>query len=59
MLGIPDFWIWSAYILCIISAAVCVLYGALNWNKGRENEMQQVEEESKWEKVEEEIEANL
>ena len=59
MLGIPDFWIWSAYVLCILSAAACVIYGALNWNKGAEDEVQQFEERSKWEKTEEEIEANL
>ena len=59
MLGIPDFWIWSVYILCILSTILCVVYGILNWNKGSETEIQEVEEESNWEKKEMEIEANL
>ncbi|WP_114295764.1 symporter small accessory protein [Anaerobacterium chartisolvens] len=32
-LGIPDSGIWSAYILCILSALACVIYGLYNWNK--------------------------
>lgn len=59
MLGIPDFWIWSAYLLCILSAAACVIYGLINWNKGSDNEIKQIQEESNWEKVEKEVEANL
>ena len=48
VLGIPDFWIWSAFILCIASAALCILYGAVNWNKGADNEIHQIEEEAAW-----------
>lgn len=51
MLGIPDVWIWSAYLLCLLSAAACVVYGLTHWNKGAENEQQQIEEETAWEKV--------
>ena len=36
MLGIPDAGIWLAYILCIASAILCVVYGIVNWNKGDE-----------------------
>lgn len=59
MLGIPDFWIWSAYLLCILSTAACIVYGVVNWNKGADNEKQQIQEESNWEKVEQEVEAKL
>lgn len=59
MLKIPDFWIWSAYILCILSTAACVIYGVLNWNKGAENEDLEIDEESKWETAEKQVEANL
>ncbi len=55
MFGIPDFGIWSAYLLCILSAAACVVYGLYNWNKGKETETNEVEEEMKWEKAENEI----
>lgn len=33
-LGIADFWVFMAYALCIGSSLLCVVYGALNWNKG-------------------------
>lgn len=33
VLGIPDFWIWSAYLLCIGSSLLCVVYSLVNWNK--------------------------
>lgn len=52
MLGIPDFWIWSAYLLCILCAILCVVYGLYNWNKGAENELNQIKEEGTWEKAE-------
>lgn len=33
ILGIPDPWIFSGYLLCIISTILCVIYGFINWNK--------------------------
>jgi hypothetical protein len=38
MLGIDDPQIWLAYVLCFLSAVGCIVYGALNWNKGEERE---------------------
>lgn len=38
MLGINDPQIWLAYILCIISAIGCIIYGALKWNDGLDDE---------------------
>ena len=56
MLGIEDKWVALAYILCIASALVCVIYGVLNWNKGDEDvapdDIKWVQEEKK---VEEEL----
>lgn len=34
MLGISDPWVAAAYVLCILSALLCVGYAWLNWNKG-------------------------
>ena len=34
MLGIDDPWIWSAYVLCLASTILCVIYGVINWNRG-------------------------
>ena len=50
MLGIPDASIWLAYILCILSTAACVIYGLINWNKGADEEPEEILEEKKWEK---------
>lgn len=38
MWGINDSWILAAYLLCIGSAALCVVYGLVTWNKGQEVE---------------------
>ncbi len=55
MLGIEDPFVWIAYILCIASTILCVIYGAICWNRGDEpaeteditwaKEEQKVEEE--------------
>jgi hypothetical protein len=34
MLGIDDPVVLLAYVLCVASALLCVVYGVLNWNKG-------------------------
>ena len=34
MLGIGDFWVGSAYLLCILSTLFCVIYSAVTWNEG-------------------------
>jgi len=56
MLGIEDPWIWGVYILCILSALLCVIYGIINWNRGGEEEAQEIVEEAAWEMKEEEME---
>ncbi len=38
MLGIEDPFIWAGYLAMIACAAACVVYGALNWNKGAEED---------------------
>jgi len=56
MLGIEDKYVLAAYLLCIGSAALCVIYGAINWNRGEEpvepDDVRWAEEEKK---VEEEL----
>ncbi len=56
VLGIDDPWVWSAYILTVLSMLLCVIYGALNWNKGGEDEEEQIKEEMEWHKKEKEME---
>jgi hypothetical protein len=55
VLGIPDFWIWSAFLLCIASTLLCVVYGLINWNKGSNIEKNQIDEEVRWEEKEKEV----
>ncbi|MDW7732080.1 MAG: hypothetical protein SCH66_06590 [Methanolobus sp.] len=39
MLGIDDPQIWIAYVLCFLSAIGCIIYGALKWNEGQEEDV--------------------
>ena len=32
MLGIADGWVVLAYVLCIISAVLCLVWGIIKWN---------------------------
>jgi heme exporter protein D len=34
MFGIEDTYVWLAYALCLLSTALCVVYGAITWNRG-------------------------
>jgi hypothetical protein len=60
MLGIPNISILLAYILCIASALLCLIYGIINWNKGGgKDEIEEIEEELKWQEKEDVIEEKL
>lgn len=59
MLGIKDPLIYLAYILSILSALLCVVYGILNWNKGAEKEEEEIAEEQTWAIKEQEINKSL
>ena len=56
MLGVDDPWVWGVYLLCISSTLICVVYGALNWNKGDEVEDPELSEEIAWVEQEEKME---
>jgi hypothetical protein len=55
MLGINDPWILMAYLLCIFSTVACIGYGIYNWNKGAENDPDEISKEAKWENNESKI----
>lgn len=59
MFGLGDFWVSLIFILVVLSAALCVVYGIMNWNKGGELSPVEIEEEKKWDKEEREIEETL
>jgi hypothetical protein len=56
VLGIEDPWVWGAYIGSVLVMLLCVVYGALNWNKGGEDEEEQIKEEMEWHKKEKDME---
>jgi hypothetical protein len=56
MLGIEDPGVWLAYLLCLLCVAFCVVYGAVNWNKGDEPVYP---EDVKWVKDEEQAKEEL
>jgi hypothetical protein len=56
MLGIEDPGVWLAYLLCILSALFCIIYGMINWNKGDEPVHA---EDVKWVKDEKRVEEEL
>ncbi|WP_440945294.1 symporter small accessory protein [Methanosarcina sp. T3] len=39
VLGIEDTQIWLAYVFCVLSALGCMVYGALNWRGGEEEQV--------------------
>lgn len=56
-LGIKGTGVVLAYVLCVLSALLCVVYGLLNWNKGDEPLQQ---EDVEWAKEEhEEVEETM
>ena len=56
VLGISDPWISAAYIGCILATLLCVVYGIINWNKGGDDEEEQISEEIAWHEKEKEME---
>ncbi|MGC8744666.1 MAG: symporter small accessory protein [Verrucomicrobiia bacterium] len=56
MLGIEDGWVAAAYILCIASTALCIVYSIIKRNQTDEDVG---EADIRWEKEEKEVEENL
>ena len=56
MLGIQDKWVSLAYLLCLLSSLLCVLYGLINWNRGAEEVSP---EDVNWAREEEKVEEEL
>ncbi len=59
MFGLEDPMVSMGYLLCIVTALLCVGYGIKNWNKGNEMENEQIREEINWQIEENEIEDKL
>ena len=59
MLGIEDPAIYIGYLATIISAIVCIIYGAIYWNKGKETDLEEIQEDIEWEEKDEEIKSEI
>jgi hypothetical protein len=53
MLGIDDPVVLLAYVLCLASTLLCVVYGVINWNKGQDEALP---EDVKWSREEKQSE---
>ena len=58
MLGIEDPWVAMAYLLCIISAMLCVVWGIIKWNR-EDPDTEPDEEIRRWAEEEERVEKEL
>ncbi|MGB9601978.1 MAG: symporter small accessory protein [Verrucomicrobiia bacterium] len=56
MLGISDTYVAAAYLLCIASTILCIVYSILTRN---DSDDVPLEKDIEWEKSEKEIEENL
>jgi len=56
VLGIPDPWVWGAYMACIVSAVLCVVWGLVKWNSDADEIK---EEDRQWAEHEDKIEEKL
>ena len=53
MLGLEGAGVFAAYVLSVLAALVCIVYGYLNWNKPKdEDEAKEIAEELEWEQHE-------
>jgi len=55
MFGFQDLGVSLAYLLTILSALLCVVYGIINWNHPREDQVSEIKEEQNWEKRDPEL----
>lgn len=58
MIGIDDPGIYMGYLLAILSLLACVVYGIMNWNKGEETDIEEIEKDLEWEVKDELTETN-
>ncbi len=58
MLGIEDSWVAIAYILCIVSALLCLVWGIIKWNKDDPDDEPE-EEIRQWAEEEDRVEEEL
>lgn len=56
MMGIPDAEVWLAYLLCVASSLLCVVYAWRNWDRGGD---EVTPDDIQWQREEQKVEENL
>jgi len=59
MFGIEDPVIFIGYLLTVLSLILCIVYGAINWNKGEDPKGEELNTDAQWAEKEEEIESQI
>lgn len=59
MLGIDDPGIYMGYIFAILGLIACVIYGIMNWNKGKETDIEEIEKDLEWENKDEQSKSGI
>jgi hypothetical protein len=59
MLGIDDPGIYMGYIFAILGLIACIVYGVMNWNKGMETEIDEIQKDLEWEEKDEQTKSEL
>lgn len=59
MLGIEDPGIYMGYIFAIFGLIACVVYGIMNWNKGKETDIEEIEKDLEWESKDEQSKTEI
>jgi hypothetical protein len=55
MLGLQSVGVILAYVLTILAAVLCVVYGIVNWNKPAGNQEKEAREGAAWEAKDSEV----
>lgn len=59
ILGLQDPWVAIAFLLCVLSAALCVVWGLVRWNKEPHFGEEPETEVRKWAEEEDRVEEEL
>lgn len=59
MLGIDDPGIYMGYIFAILGLMACVIYGIMNWNKGEETDIEEIQKDLEWESKDEQTKSEI
>jgi hypothetical protein len=59
MMGIDDPGVYLGYLLTILGLIACVVYGIINWNKGMEKDITEIQKDIEWEEKDEQIKSEI